>query len=494
MILLFKYLSFSFLNKRIEKYGFTYSFKSFICQLFLFVLLVFVAGKIYLLKFEYLIVLMIGGICVFPIILLSQFKYMYNNQRFENMVNYIEKMIIFFKQDPKILKCLENIRDFVDSRSQELIDKAIDVLHNDLSDERYIRALKIINDEYHSSRLISLHRFIRTVEEKSSIDYRESLNDLDYDLKQWVNRIYQYQSELKVKKTQFMISLIASILLLAIFSIMWVEVNELTHIIDHLLYQLSATIFLMSSLFLFAYVQSSINGQWLIEDYNENDHIKEFKMFEQYLSFSYKNELKKQWVKMIIFLFIFFYSLYIRHFVVMGICIVIILYLFYEPIYSYKKMKKKISSLLKVEFPLWLRDVALNLNNFIVVGAIVHSYEYAHPILQHYILLLLKDIEMNPTSIKPYTSFLEEYHLDITSFMLSLYSLQEVKHDYLQGEISDLIKRNQAMLVQSEKMRNAHALIGVLVLSFVPILTTMVKILIDMFIMLLGIFSYMGGT
>ena len=78
-------------------------------------------------------------------------------------------------------------------------------------------------------------------------------------------------------------------------------------------------------------------------------------------------------------------------------------------------------------------------------------------------------------------------------FMLSLYSLSEVKHDYVEEEISDLIKRNQSMLMNSEKIRNSNALIGVLVFSFVPILITMVKIFIDMMVMLLGIFSYMGG-
>lgn len=491
---MFRYLSYHFINTKIKKYGYSYSLKRFIFQLIQFLMLLFIAGKIYLLEDIYLFILIISGILVFPIIILSQFKYLYNNQRFENMVNYIEKMIIFFKQDPKILNCLQNIRDYIDEKTKELVNQSINILHTDLSDQRYSHALKIINDEYHSSRLVSLHRFMKTVEEQSSLNYLDSLNNLDYDLKEWVNRVYQYQSELKVKKTQFMISLIASILLLAIFSIMWVEVNELTHIIHHTIYQFTAFLFLLCSLLLFTYVQSSITGQWLIEDYNEDDNEKQYQLFIKYKSYSYKRELKHQLIKILIFVCILIYSIYVKQLSVSMISILFIAYLIYEPVKIQKRRKKKISMILSVEFPLWLRDTALNLNNYIVTKAIEHSIDYAHPILVYYIHILLKDIKEDPTSLIPYTSFLKEYNLDLTSFMLSLYSFQVIRHDYIQSEVTDLIKRNQTMLIESEKIRNRNALIGVLVLSFVPILITMIKIFTDMMIMLMGIFSYLGGS
>ncbi len=490
---MFRYLSFKFINQKIEKYGFSYSFKKFMIQLIAFLILVFMAGRFYLLKTQYIVILMILAVCLFPIIILSQFKYIYNNVRFENMINYMEKTIIFFKQEPKILSTLENVIHYVDKKNEKILKDAIHILHTDVSDERYERALSLMNNEYHSSRLVSMHRFMKTVEEKSSLDYRYSLNNLDYDLKEWVNRIYKYQSDLKVKKTQFMISLIASILLMAIFSVMWIEVNDLTQMIDNPIYQIGSLIFLMLSLILFTVIQSKINGQWLIEDYKEHSD-KILKHVTYVHNFHYLSELKKQWIKIVIFVFLFVLSFVMKNKGIMMMSVLFIIYFVYEPFYLFKSKKKKIRSILEIEFPLWLRDVALNLNNFVVIGALKHSLECAHPILRHYLSQLIYDIEDNPASIKPYSDFLKEYHIsDVTNSMLALYSLSEVSHEHIQGEINDLIKRNQTMLSNSEKIRNSHALIGVLVLSFVPIIITMIKIFVDMMMMLLGIFAYMGG-
>ena len=490
---MFRYFSFQFINKKIEKYGYSYNFKTFLLQLIGFLLLVLFAGRLYLLKIHCQIILLISGLMLFPIIILSQFKYMYNNQRFENLINYMEKTIIFFKQEPKILTCMHNVLDYVDDKTASIIKQSIHILNTDISEQRYERALNLLNEEYNSSRLVSLHRFMRTVEEKSSSTYRSSLNNLDYDLKEWVNRVYRYQSDLKIKKTQFMISLVSSILLMAIFSVMWIEVNDLTQMIDKPIYQIGSTLFLIIGLLLFTFVQSKITGQWLIEDYNKDDK-KSFNLIQYIQNFKYIKELKKQIIKIIVFLILFLISIYLNIYPVSLFALCSIFYFFYEPLSLYKSRKNKIKSLLAIEFPLWLRDVALNLNNYVVLGAIKHSYECTHPVLQFYLDKLIQDIELNPTSIEPFSSFLKEYNiLDVTNCMLSLYSLSEVKHDHIEEEISDLIKRNQTMLTNSEKIRNSNALIGVLVFSFVPILITMVKIFIDMMVMLMGIFAYMGG-
>lgn len=490
---MFKYVSFQFMNQKIEKYGYTYSFKTFVIQLIGFIFLVLLAGRLYLLKMTYQIILIICAVLMFPIIILSQFRYMYNNQRFENMINYMEKTIIFFKQEPKILTCMKNVMNYVDDKTSSLIKQSIHILHTDLSEQRYESALNIINEQYRSSRLVSLHRFMKTVEEKSSIDYRVSLNNLDYDLKEWVNRVYRYQSDLKVKKTQFMISLVSSVLLMAIFSVMWIEVNDLTHMIESPIYQIGSTLFLILSLLLFTFVQAKINGEWLVEDYKDDGH-KDRKFVKYVSEFQYKKELKKQGIKILVFSILFFISLYLKNDYIVCFSFIAIIYFFYEPMRLYKAYKNKIKTILAIEFPLWLRDVALNLNNFVVLGALKHSYSCAHPVLQVFLDQLIIDIESNPASIEPYALFLKDFKInDITNCMLSLYSLQEVKHDFVQGEINDLIKRNQSMLMNSEKIRNSKALIGVLIFSFVPIFITMCKIFIDMMMMLMGIFAYMGG-
>ncbi len=77
--------------------------------------------------------------------------------------------------------------------------------------------------------------------------------------------------------------------------------------------------------------------------------------------------------------------------------------------------------------------------------------------------------------------------------MLALYSLQEVDQKDSEREVTELIQRNQTMLSNGEKVKNQNALIGVLIVSFIPIILTMTKIIVDMLIMLVSIFAHMGG-
>lgn len=486
-----KKLLFQQLNTEIEGYGYHYHFKSYILSMLLFLIAVWIVGYFYLLNPLCMGILVITGFVVFPFIVKSQFYHMYNNQRFENLMNYMEKMIIFFKQDPKILSCLEKSRDYVDTTTKEKIDVAILILKEDMSVDRYDKALGFIEDEYHSARLVSLHRFMKTVEEKSSRDYRVSLNHLDYDLKSWVNRIYQYQTELKLKKTQILISLFASLALLAIFSVMWIKVDDMTHMVSHPLYQIGALFFLVVELCLLTVVQLKINGQWLIEDYQQIHNEKMMKKVKNIHDYQYKSCLMKQKKKLIFFIVFMIYGIYRSQMLIVVLSIVILLYLLYEPHYMYKLQKKSISRMISQEFPLWLMDVALNLNNYVVIGAISHSMSFVSPVFRYYLQNFLDDVEKQPTSIEPFSQFLQEYHMrDVHTSMLALYSLQEVDQSDGEREVGELVKRNQTMLADGEKLRNQQALIGVLMISFVPILFTMIKIMGDMLIMLTGIFSY----
>lgn len=488
-----KKLCFHQLNTQIEAYGYSYHFKSYLISMGLFLLAVFLAGYFYLLNTFAMMILIVVGFIVFPFIIKAQFCHMYNNQRFENLVNYMEKMIIFFKQDPKILICLEKSKNYVDDTTKHCIDQALEILYEDMSSDRYHKALKIIEDEYHSARLVSLHRFMKTVEEKSSQDYRVSLNNLDYDLKAWVNRVYNYQTELKLKKMQVMVSLVASLILLAIFSVMWVKVDDLTGMISHPLYQTGALIFLIAELVLLTIVQLKINGQWLVEDYTEQYDQSLMKKVKNIQDFDYRRSLKKQKIKLAVFFVLLIYSLFIHQIILSVFLIGFIGYLFYEPYYMYKLQKKSVCQAIELEFPLWLRDVALNLNNYVVVGAIGHSMNFVSPVLRFYLQKFLTEVEQYPTSIEPFANFLDQYHIhDVHTSMLALYSLQEVDNKDSEREISELIQRNQTMLSNGEKIRNQNALIGVLIVSFIPIVLTMTKIIVDMLIMLIGIFSHLS--
>ena len=157
----------------------------------------------------------------------------------------------------------------------------------------------------------------------------------------------------------------------------------------------------------------------------------------------------------------------------------------------YKRAYKIINKALTVEFPVWLREISLTLNNLTVLNAIEYSQNIASYPLRKEIRTFLNKAKIDPTSIKPYNEFLEEFDLeDAKSTMKVLYAIQSVGKEDVKKRVSNLIIRNQEMLDKAESIRNNDSIGGIEALGYVPIFLFSFQMLVSMFSM----FSYMMET
>lgn len=153
---------------------------------------------------------------------------------------------------------------------------------------------------------------------------------------------------------------------------------------------------------------------------------------------------------------------------------------------SYKKLKKSLEKEILKAFPDWIRDVAINLQNDTVQSAIENSYKNAAFVLKRPIRKLLIDFEKYPIGIEPYDNFLKEFSLpDIKSSIKMFYSINELGKEQSDKQISSIIDRNNRMAQQAEEMKSRDQIGAAGMLTAIPMIVGVIKIMADMFLMIL---------
>jgi hypothetical protein len=135
-------------------------------------------------------------------------------------------------------------------------------------------------------------------------------------------------------------------------------------------------------------------------------------------------------------------------------------------------------------------DVSLLLQSENVQVALQKSYDDAPLLLKPELKLMLQQLSQKPTDMEPYLSFLEDFALpEVQSSMKMLYSISEGTGGNATSQITDIIRRNQVLMNQAERMKNEDALAGMYVLFLAPQVTGGAKMLVDMLMMFFSLVS-----
>ena len=283
------------MQTQIEGYGFKYSFSDFAKVTALFIAVMIIVG--YFLKLEpyYIGVFTIAVFCMLPMMIMGQFKYIYEQNRFNELTMYMEQMAYSFKKKPKILSALKDTAEITSGRMNKLINLAINMIENDYSETVYRDALRVIEKEYECSRIIQLHRFLCKVEEQGG-EYSNSMDILIDDISAWTQRTFVFQKERADIKRKIMLSLVIS---LCICSTTLFMIPESMDITSGSVYQVVTTVTLILFVGVYAFSQTKLNGSWL-----ENDAIKDAKAIRKDYKVVHEtisaDEMKKAKKKMII--------------------------------------------------------------------------------------------------------------------------------------------------------------------------------------------------
>ena len=492
-----KIFSIQALKTEINGYGFSYSIKDYAVTLLFVIAALVGAGIFYSLKIPFLAVILLSFIVMMPGMITTQFKYIYEQKKFTDAVDYMEYMLYEFKKKPKILYALRAAEDSCTGDIKKRIKKAIDYIENGVyRNNLYKEAFYFIEEGYDCEHMAVIHQFLMKIEAEGG-EYQDSLNIILDDVKSWTERTYEFQKEKANIKQKVLITIILSLIMCAILTKVSAQVYDIT---GSMLYQSVTTGLLIAFIILFASVQKKLSGSWLIGDATPRK-----KMFQQYalaLAGDVKTLRQKELPNAIIYaalglLFLFGGGLFpvISQFKNLGYLLIIFagFTYFIKPSSDIKAAKNNTIKEINKEFPSWFRNLAINLQKETVHVSIKQSLKDAPLVLKPSLISLIKELDDDPVTMKPYINFLSTFELpDISSAMKMLYSLNEAGQDEVVTQINTLVSRNNQLLEKSERLKNSDSIAITGYLVVLPMVFSLVKMIVDMALILVGFMGSVG--
>lgn len=421
----------------LKRYGYVFSVKRSILMYGMVVAFALLCGKFFRLERMYLLILCLWCACLFPFFLRNLYRNRYGQRQFVEINSYMEQFLYSFQKSGKILVTLKDVEKlFANGVMHTRIQEAIAYIE-DTYDEDYVekRALAMIEREYPIHHVAMIHRFALQVEEKGG-EYGEAIRLMLDARRMWADRSYELLKEKKRKRTQILISVLVSLLLCSVF--VYVAERVSLSITGFAVVKVVTLLTLLLDLWILYVADRKLSMESMDETYDEKELLRQYEKVK-------RSEEKKH--------------------AELGTRIA----------------KKNVSRALQKMFPQWLLEVSLLLQSENVQVAIMESYDEAPVLMKPALRELIQKLQLRPTDMEPYLEFLQEYALpEVQSSMKMLYALSEGTGGNANNQISDIIRRNQLLLDQAQKMKNEDALGGLYALFLAPQLTGGAKMLVDM--------------
>lgn len=428
--------NFKALKKEIKAYGYQYSFRNYL--VYILTAITTVLGMCFFMRIMAagILCILAGVIVILPFTILYQYKFLYEQKRFSDAVDYMEYMIYSFWRMPKIVNALEESQKLCHGKMKQCIGKAIDrIRYADLYSDIYADAFSHIEKEYGTERMEALHRFLAQVEQQGG-EYKQSLEVLLEDIRQWAEMVYLLQKERRELQRKVSISIVLSIA--TAITMVGLLPKEIGDIAQNSLYQVSSVLFLIFAMGIFLLSQKSLVRSWLKQE-EETEEVR-----RAYDYCKHKANQRR------------------RH---------------------YRFMQKKVKNHIKKEFPVWLRSVILNMQTENVFVAMQKGAEKSSYVLRNELMETLREIEKEPGSMKAYQRFLKGFEItEIKTVFLMFYSLSEFGTKEAENQINSIIKRNNKLAEKSERLMNEESLgiFGIYMLC--PMVLAAGKMLLDMWV------------
>lgn len=421
----------------LKRYGYVFSVKRSIFMYGMAVAFALLCGKFFRLERMYLLILCLWCACLFPFFLRNLYRNRYGQRQFVEINNYMEQFLYSFQKSGKILVTLKDVEKlFANGMMHTRIQEAIAYIE-DTYDEDHVekKALAMIEREYPIHHVAMIHRFALQVEEKGG-EYGEAIRLMLDARRMWADRSYELLKEKKRKRTQILISVLVSLLLCSVF--VYVAERVSLSITGFTIVKVVTLLTLLLDIWIFYVADRKLSMENMDETYDEKELLRQYEKV--------KRSEEKQHAEL-----------------------------------GTRIAKKNVSRALQKMFPQWLLEVSLLLQSENVQVAIMESYDEAPVLMKPALRELIQKLQLRPTDMEPYLEFLQEYALpEVQSSMKMLYALSEGTGGNANNQISDIIRRNQLLLDQAQKMKNEDALGGLYALFLAPQLTGGAKMLVDM--------------
>ncbi len=428
--------SFRKMQKIIEEYGYDYSLRKHVTFMGAAIIFIFLLCHLMRIKMAGVCVVFTGTVIAIPIIIGYYYRVLYEEKRFSDSVDYMEYVIYSFLRTPKIINTLEEVQKLCHGNMRQCIEKAVDrIQYADVYKDIYVDAFYHIEKEYGTDRMRALHRFLVQIEQQGG-EYAKSMEVLLEDIRQWSEMVYLLQKEQKELQRKVSISIMLSVA--TAVTMVGLLPREIGDIAENFLYQSSSVVFLLLSMLVLILSRKTLVHSWLQPESNSLEVKK-----------AYDYCIRQENVKG-------------RH---------------------YRFMEKKVKRSIAKEFPMWIRNVILNMQTENVFVAMDKAAEDTSYPLKTELQRTLGDIEKKPGSMWAYQQFLMKFDLkQIKTVFLMFYSLSEFGTKEAEEQLNAMIQRNNKLAEQSERLMNEDALGIFGIYMLLPMVIAAGKMIMDMWV------------
>lgn len=485
--------SFTNLKNTINTYGYSYTFGEFVGQTVAIVSgVTLISWYSKLTNWRFFGVVAVAFISI-PFLLYAWFNQMFVGKKFEMVQSYLSNIIPVFMQKPKIRYALQEVRDMSRGQMKEAIQHAIDYIDTASDDEELTKtALSFIEAEFPNSRIRAVHKMLLDIENGNSKDYTLICENMYTDVEAWIRRVYNFQKELKNRRNSLVILCGFSLILNSIFISVYNSNEIFNGFTDRMLYQIATALFIVAVLVTAALILTKLHGDWLIYDAGEKSDIENIRAYS-YIQIN-ENACAKSDIITGLILIIIGIILWAGFKNTAAVVLIpfALLYIFKGKT-KYKSRFNRVKKALMLEFPVWLRTVALSLHDMTVVNAIRESSNTASYCMQKEIEKFFAIYDANPTSIRAFNEFLSEYEIeDVQASMKVLFTMQSMSNEEIQRQIAMIIDRNQELLNKTETIRNQDSLGYAEMLGYAPMVLLTTQMIMSMLLMFIHIVDYMN--
>ncbi len=431
------------LSDELVKYGYVFSVSKMVITYSLMVVMTIVVGLFFHLSFGFIVALIVAVALMLPLYIKNYNYNRFQQQRFSDVNIYMEQFMYSFMKTGKILSTLNDVSElFSSGKMSDVIRKSIRYI-KDTYDKVDVEAgaLKIIENEYSYEGLKTMHGFALSVESNGG-EYVSCMQLILESRRMWADRVYEQMKIRRHQKVLVLMSIMTSLLLCLVLYFMTDKMD--IDVSSNMMSQIITFVVLFIDVWIYYFASKKLTVDFLEDDRkDESIMVAKYKRYKHYQ----KNPN--------------------RH------------------ILALRLTSRQLTRAFEKEFPRWLLQVSLLLQNDNVQVAIFKSLDDAPELMKEELKKMILELKKDPSGMKPYNNFLSDFNMpEVRSAMKMLFSLSEGTGANAADQIGDIIRRNQYMMDKAEKLRMEDTASGMYALFLAPQLTGGLKLLVDMILLL----------
>lgn len=453
------------------------------------------AGLLLMEPWPYILVLCLAGLLFAPSFLYNTVRARHEARRFTDVTVYIKQMLYAFGQSRKVLDALGEVSLLFrpGSDMRPTLDRAVMAISDPTAAKGDVEepALRIIEEQYPSRYVTQLHRFLLTVE-RTGGDFTSSTKLLLDSCAAWESRTRRLQDLRRTKRRDILISLIASVALVA-FMLRMLSDGEATAATP--LVASVNTLMIVVCMMIYLSAERRLSGDLLAAPQADDERLAT--TYVRYVHYDPRRELRGSLLWSLLPLGIIAFGMWQRLTAVAVVGAVLLPVMLMQHEISHRLKRRELTREIAVAFPQWLMEIALLLQTENVQVAIFRSVDTAFPVLRPALEELREALQRDPTGTGPYFSFLETFDMpDVTMSMQMLYSLSQGTSNADTGgdQVAAIVRNNNASLDRAEDVRTANRMASMSVLFYAPTLLGSAVLLVDMSVYMVTLLSSLGGV